>query len=95
MDGRALVSGVGCELGGLDVAEGARNLGRYCGRRFSWDLVTAGTELTLTLSGVTWVTGTHRISLEYEATGEYKNSVEKKQKHTHTRTQKKNNKKTK
>ena len=59
-----------CESGGLTVTEGSSmRLGRYCGQRFSWSLVSDGSELTLRLSDVPWMTGTHRITLEYEAIG--------------------------
>ena len=49
------------------------SLGRYCGQRFSWSLVSDGSELTLRLSDVPWMTGTHRITLEYEAIGMFHN----------------------
>ncbi len=49
-----------------------RLVGRYCGHRFGWTLVSNSSELTLALSGVgDWEIGTHRFTVQYEATSEY------------------------
>ena len=59
--------GMNCESGGLTVAGGGNNLGSYCGHRYSWDIITNSSELTLSLSDIPWTVGTHRITVEYEA----------------------------
>ena len=61
--------GMNCESGGLTVTgDGQSNVDHYCGQRYSWNLRTNSSELTLTLSDISWTVGTHRITVEYEAT---------------------------
>ena len=63
-----------CEQGGLVVYDGANNsadvMGRYCGKRFAWSLITTGSDIYLHLDGVLFNNDLHVITFEYNALSE-------------------------